>query len=134
MPESCQLLQPFKTGILLPTPIHESEETSFGISAPTTSTTVAMAVGDMIALTVAERLHFGRTKDVFSKNHPGGVIGDMVRDQKKESAITPLQLPSPSVSPGVGQSQLRFRSHQPDLKGPRRRTIYLTEEPHIHPL
>jgi D-arabinose 5-phosphate isomerase GutQ len=67
--------------ILLPAPIHEKEETSFGVCAPTTSTTVALAVADMLALTVAEELHRcerggeSRTKEVFRKNHPGGAIG-----------------------------------------------------------
>jgi D-arabinose 5-phosphate isomerase GutQ len=69
--------------ILLPAPIHEKEESSFGVCAPTTSTTVALAVADMLALTVAEELHrcdrggASRTKEVFRKNHPGGAIGMM---------------------------------------------------------
>lgn len=61
--------------ILLPAPIHEAEEKSFGVCAPTTSTTVAMAVGDMIALTAAQRLHEHGVSNVFRKNHPGGAIG-----------------------------------------------------------
>jgi D-arabinose 5-phosphate isomerase GutQ len=67
--EACDL------GILLPAPIHESEESTFGVSAPTTSTTVAMAVCDMLALTVAERIHDGRCAEVFKRHHPGGAIG-----------------------------------------------------------
>jgi D-arabinose 5-phosphate isomerase GutQ len=62
-------------GIVLPAPIHESEESTFGVSAPTTSTTVAMAVCDMLALTVAERIHGGSAAKVFARNHPGGAIG-----------------------------------------------------------
>jgi len=61
--------------ILLPAPIHESEETTFGVSAPTTSTTVALAIGDMLALTVANHLHQDKAGAVFKKNHPGGTIG-----------------------------------------------------------
>jgi D-arabinose 5-phosphate isomerase GutQ len=69
--------------ILLPAPIHEKEELSFGVCAPTTSTTVALAVADMLAITVAEELHRceaggdSRTKAVFRRNHPGGAIGMM---------------------------------------------------------
>ncbi|KAF2092541.1 SIS domain-containing protein [Rhizodiscina lignyota] len=61
--------------IVLPAPIHEPEEKSFGVCAPTTSTTVAMAVGDMLSLTVAERLHLEDVGAEFQKNHPGGTIG-----------------------------------------------------------
>jgi D-arabinose 5-phosphate isomerase GutQ len=67
---------------LLPAPIHELEEVSFGVCAPTTSTTVTIAVGDMLALTVAEALYEREeqgVKDVFKKNHPGGAIGAKAR-------------------------------------------------------
>ncbi|PVH95670.1 SIS domain-containing protein, partial [Periconia macrospinosa] len=85
-PLDCALLRPRVTStsstspsiaILLPAPIPEKEETSFGVSAPTTSTTVTIAVGDMLALTLAEALYGGktRTRDVFARNHPGGAIG-----------------------------------------------------------
>ncbi|CAI6331790.1 unnamed protein product [Periconia digitata] len=78
-PSECPLLRDRSNGILLPAPIHEKEETSFGVCAPTTSTTVTIAVGDMLALTLAEALHDGGTKDVFRKNHPGGAIGEKTR-------------------------------------------------------
>ncbi|KAF1941722.1 SIS domain-containing protein [Clathrospora elynae] len=74
-PSDCPLLDGRPNGILLPAPIHELEETSFGVCAPTTSTTVTIAVGDMLALTVAESLHQEETKSVFRRNHPGGAIG-----------------------------------------------------------
>ncbi|RMY25708.1 hypothetical protein D0867_00528 [Hortaea werneckii] len=63
------------TGVLLPGPIPEKEEESFGVGAPTTSTTVALAVADMLALTLAEELHRGKTGETFKRNHPGGAIG-----------------------------------------------------------
>ncbi|KAI6792963.1 hypothetical protein KC361_g6446 [Hortaea werneckii] len=62
-------------GVLLPGPIPEKEEESFGVGAPTTSTTVALAVADMLALTLAEELHRGKTGETFKRNHPGGAIG-----------------------------------------------------------
>jgi hypothetical protein len=64
--------------IMLPAPIHESEESSFGVGAPTTSTTAALAVGDALCISVARRMHVrtGRSpKNVFKANHPGGAIG-----------------------------------------------------------
>jgi len=73
--EDCLMLADRPDAILLPAPIHESEEESFGICAPTTSTTVAIAVGDMLALTVAEAVHADDTKHIFRLNHPGGAIG-----------------------------------------------------------
>ncbi|KAH8711930.1 hypothetical protein GQ44DRAFT_626231 [Phaeosphaeriaceae sp. PMI808] len=78
----CPLLRTHPNTILLPAPIHELEEVSFGVCAPTTSTTVTIAVGDMLALTVAEELHerqVGGVKEVFKRNHPGGAIGAKVR-------------------------------------------------------
>lgn len=79
----CLLLADRPDAILLPAPIHELEEVSFGVCAPTTSTTVAIAVGDMLALTVAECLHEDETKHVFKRNHPGGAIGAKARRVEK---------------------------------------------------
>ena len=65
-------------GILLPAPIHEGEEFSFGVRAPTSSTTVALSLGDALAITVARNLHTlaGRgPAEVFQSFHPGGTIG-----------------------------------------------------------
>ena len=76
---SCPLLRDRADSILLPAPIHESEEVSFGLCAPTTSTTVAIAVGDMLALALAEELHQESAKSVFQRNHPGGAIGARAR-------------------------------------------------------
>ncbi|KAH6514358.1 hypothetical protein HBI81_207540 [Parastagonospora nodorum] len=80
--EDCPLLQAHPNTVLLPAPIHELEEVSFGVCAPTTSTTVTIAVGDMLALTVAEALYENEAegmKDVFRRNHPGGAIGAKAR-------------------------------------------------------
>lgn len=61
--------------IILPAPVHELEEVSFGVPAPTTSTTVALAVADMLALAVANQIHGDDVASVFRRNHPGGAIG-----------------------------------------------------------
>lgn len=71
----CPLFNDRPNAILLPAPIHELEEMSFGVCAPTTSTTVTIAVGDMLALTVAEALYEEESRSVFQRNHPGGAIG-----------------------------------------------------------
>lgn len=60
--------------IILPAPIPVTEAAAFGVAAPTTSTTVAMALGDALALAVAGDLH-AKPNDVFRRNHPGGTIG-----------------------------------------------------------
>ncbi|KAF1809785.1 hypothetical protein P152DRAFT_468220 [Eremomyces bilateralis CBS 781.70] len=65
--------------VLLPAPIPESEEATYGVATPTTSALVAMAVSDMLALCIAEELFEGdrdRMKEVFKRNHPGGAIGE----------------------------------------------------------
>jgi D-arabinose 5-phosphate isomerase GutQ len=84
----CPLLQTHANTVLLPAPIHEREEVSFGVCAPTTSTTVTIAVGDMLALTVAEAMYKNEeegVKDVFRRNHPGGAIGAKAR--KTEATV-----------------------------------------------
>ncbi|KAL5342763.1 hypothetical protein BJX70DRAFT_269958 [Aspergillus crustosus] len=79
-PSTCPLLS-FHTSdkaILLPAPIHEDEETSIGVCAPTSSTTVALSLGDALAIATARRLHNtpGRgPAEVFKSFHPGGAIG-----------------------------------------------------------
>lgn len=90
------------TGILLPAPIPASEEASFGVSAPTISTTVALAVSDMLALTVAEQMHRSGKREVFKRNHPGGAIGMSHRElevvKKADVNVEAIELPSPSIS------------------------------------
>jgi arabinose-5-phosphate isomerase len=46
--------------------------------APTTSTTTALALGDALALALAEAHHFA--PDAFIKRHPGGSLGQRVLD------------------------------------------------------
>lgn len=106
----CPLLREHD-GILLPSPLHEPEEVSFGICAPTTSTTVQIAIGDMLALTVGERIHTDKKSQVFKKNHPGGAIGQVTKAEARADAyseppspmpVTPLELPSPTISASSG--------------------------------
>ncbi|KAI6082588.1 SIS domain-containing protein [Hypoxylon rubiginosum] len=73
-PEECELIRQRPGMILLPAPIHEPETVSFGVSAPTTSTTVALALGDALAVVASQELH-STVAPVFAKNHPGGAIG-----------------------------------------------------------
>lgn len=64
--------------IILPAPVSQPESILYGVPAPTTSTTVALAVIDMLVMAVAERIHEGNTATLsacFAKNHPGGAIG-----------------------------------------------------------
>ncbi|KAJ5149533.1 hypothetical protein N7448_001111 [Penicillium atrosanguineum] len=96
-PETCPLLSfhaPSGMGILLPAPIHEEEEASLGVSAPTSSTTVALCLGDALAIATARKLHTAPGQgpaEVFKSYHPGGAIG-------AATAGTPLTTPSSGVS------------------------------------
>ncbi|KAJ5612443.1 Sugar isomerase (SIS) [Penicillium lagena] len=80
-PYTCPLLSlhgPSGMGILLPAPIHEDEGLSFGVGAPTSSTTVALSLGDALAIATARKLHTTPGKgpaEVFRSFHPGGAIG-----------------------------------------------------------
>ncbi|KAI1270546.1 SIS domain-containing protein [Xylariaceae sp. FL1019] len=73
-PTGCELIRQRPGAVLLPAPIHEPETVSFGVSAPTTSTTVALALGDALAVVASQELH-GCVSSVFARNHPGGAIG-----------------------------------------------------------
>lgn len=95
-PETCELIRHRPETILLPAPIHEPETKSFGVSAPTTSTTVALTVGDALAIVASQELH-PSVASVFAKNHPGGAIGAALRK--------PLSSPSPSA--GAAQEQIK---------------------------
>ncbi|KAJ6072862.1 hypothetical protein N7467_010947 [Penicillium canescens] len=96
-PCACPLLSlhgPSGMGILLPAPIHEDEDASFGVSAPTSSTTVALSLGDALAIATARKLHTTPGKgpaEVFRGFHPGGAIG-------AAAAGTPLTTPSSGMS------------------------------------
>ena len=81
-PSTCPLFvgRPTSNCILLPAPIHISETVSFGLAAPTTSTTVALALSDALALAVARRLH-SSPKEIFHIYHPGGAIGASARQK-----------------------------------------------------
>ena len=51
---------------------------------------MTIAVGDMLALTVAEALYErdeGGVKDVFRRNHPGGAIGAKARKVEVEVEV-----------------------------------------------
>lgn len=82
-PETCEIVRQRPDTILLPAPIHEPEMTSFGVSAPTTSTTVALTVGDALAIVASQELH-PSVACVFAKNHPGGAIGAALRRPPRE--------------------------------------------------
>ena len=76
IPSTCPLLEsrPPHLSILLPAPIPMSEVESFGVPAPTTSTTVSLALTDALAMAVARSLHLDPAA-IFRTYHPGGVIG-----------------------------------------------------------
>lgn len=80
-----------------------SEVQSFGLPAPTTSTTTAMALTDALALAIARRLHHNPCA-VFHGYHPGGAIGASAAMQKTQImgdiAITVNSVPIVKARPG----------------------------------
>ncbi|GAB1195154.1 hypothetical protein APSETT444_004408 [Aspergillus pseudonomiae] len=84
---------PSDMGILLPAPIHEDEELSIGVSAPTSSTTVALSLGDALAIATARRLHTSPGRgpaEIFKSFHPGGAIG------AASNVLTPMSMSTAS--------------------------------------
>jgi D-arabinose 5-phosphate isomerase GutQ len=55
---------------------HVAGESDPHLPAPTASTTLALALGDCLALELARRRGFGRHD--FARNHPGGHLGRML--------------------------------------------------------
>lgn len=99
-PSTCPILSFHSSdmAIALPAPIHEDEESSIGVSAPTSSTTVALSLGDALALATARRLHTtpGRgPAEVFKSFHPGGAIGAATA---AAAAATPMSMVSTASS------------------------------------
>jgi D-arabinose 5-phosphate isomerase GutQ len=85
-PSTCEIVKHRPDAILLPAPIHKSETDSFGFSAPTTSTTMALALGDALAVVISNELHMN-VAAVFSQNHPGGAIGAAFKGPQKVSDL-----------------------------------------------
>ncbi|KAG0652357.1 Polysialic acid capsule expression kpsF [Hyphodiscus hymeniophilus] len=85
-PSTCEIVKQRPDAILLPAPIHKSETDSFGFNAPTTSTTMAIALGDALAVVVSGELH-PNVAAVFSKYHPGGAIGAAFKSPQKVSDL-----------------------------------------------
>ncbi len=63
--------------------MHEPETASFGVAAPTTSTTVALTVGDALAIVASREMH-SSVASVFARNHPGGAIGAALWKKPRE--------------------------------------------------
>lgn len=62
--------------------------------APTTSTTVALAIGDALAMTLMESK--GLTPEEFASNHPAGQLG-----KRLTMLVSALMHPSPNVPPAA---------------------------------
>ncbi|KAF4426653.1 hypothetical protein F53441_14102 [Fusarium austroafricanum] len=109
-PETCEFTNHRPNTILLPAPIPEPEKASFGVSAPTTSTTVALAIGDAIAITAAKEIN-ASIAVVFAKNHPGGAIGAAARQPRtiKDIAVSWCDIPvaAETTKTGLGFDLLR---------------------------
>ncbi|KAK6841736.1 hypothetical protein PG987_002596 [Apiospora arundinis] len=91
-PDTCELIKQRPSMILVSAPIHESETASFGVSAPTTSTTVALAVGDALAIVSAQEINAATSvSSVFLRNHPGGAIGASIN--KKPLKVGDITVP-----------------------------------------
>ncbi|KAI0885526.1 SIS domain-containing protein [Annulohypoxylon maeteangense] len=93
-PDACEIIRRRPDAILLPAPIHEPETASFGVSAPTTSTTTALALGDALAVVASSETH-AAVPSVFARNHPGGAIGQDARKPRllREIAVPLAEIP-----------------------------------------
>ena len=90
--------------------IPDAAEAADALNAPTTSTTLQMALGDALAVALLERRGF--TASDFGMLHPGGKLGAMlrtVRDLMHGAAELPLVAPdTPMAQAIVTMSEKRF--------------------------
>lgn len=97
-PSTCEIIRRRPDTILLPAPVHKSEIDSFGFPAPTTSTTMALAIGDALAVVISNELHID-VAAVFSQYHPGGAIGAAFKAPSKISSLAIPVSNIPEVEP-----------------------------------
>jgi D-arabinose 5-phosphate isomerase GutQ len=104
-PAACELIKQRPGTILLPAPLPISEEAAFGVKAPTISTTMALALGDALAITASSELYNNALSSVFLKNHPGGAIGAAIQKIQKlsDKAIAIIDIPEVNRSLSVAQ-------------------------------
>ncbi|EHL01793.1 putative Uncharacterized phosphosugar isomerase [Glarea lozoyensis 74030] len=104
-PAACELIKQRPGTILLPAPLPISEEAAFGVKAPTISTTMALALGDALAITASSELYNQKLSSVFLKNHPGGAIGAAIQNIQRISdrAISIIDIPDVGSSSSVAQ-------------------------------
>ncbi len=76
--------------------------------APTTSTTVTLAMGDALAVTLLEKKNF--TANDFAMFHPGGNLGKRLLLKIEELAITGNQIPKISVKASLNEAILEMTS------------------------
>ena len=74
--------------------------------APTTSTTVTLAMGDALAVTLLEKKNF--TADDFAMFHPGGNLGKRLLLKIEELAITGNQIPKINLNASLNDAILEM--------------------------
>lgn len=67
------------------------KEACINNQAPTTSSTLALAMGD--AMAVMYEAYVGLSKEGFAVNHPGGILGKSLRMKVKDLTIRPEDCP-----------------------------------------
>jgi arabinose-5-phosphate isomerase len=73
-----------------------SEEACVHDLAPTTSTTVALAIGDALAVALLEEKGF--KADDFARLHPGGALGRRLLTKVREVMVTGTRIPTLSTT------------------------------------
>lgn len=73
---------------------------------PTTSTTVTLALGDALAVTLLEKKNF--TADDFALFHPGGNLGKRLLLKVEEFAVTGAQIPTISLKASLRDAILEI--------------------------
>ena len=110
-PANCEIIRQRPGTILLPAPLHISETDAFGVNAPTISTTMALALGDALAIAVAREMH-SNIASVFHKNHPGGAIGAAIQAPKRLAEYAVSLIDMPEVGSEGTASQVVLKAFQ----------------------
>ncbi|CAM0139272.1 hypothetical protein VKS41_005712 [Umbelopsis sp. WA50703] len=75
---------------------HVTSEASSEIPAPTSSTTLALAIGDSLALALAQQKKFQKAD--FALNHPGGALGKRLLLKVKDIMVRASQVATVEAS------------------------------------
>jgi D-arabinose 5-phosphate isomerase GutQ len=91
-------------------PLQLSEEATYGLTAPTISTTLSLTLADAVSISLAELYisNLADRKRVFRDRHPGGAIGQTYLSKQSSTATSFIETPTFSSTSSLNSSTQNF--------------------------